>query len=46
MIQTQQNGKKPHFGPDLGLLCPNSGRQIFLQKIWIRQSLNIMVNYH
>ena len=28
MIKTQENGKKPHFGSDLGLLdtisCPNS----------------------
>ena len=29
MIQTQENGKKPHFGPDLGPLGPNSGRQFF-----------------
>ena len=46
MIQTQENGKKQHFGPDLGMLCPNSGQQIFLRKIGLRQSLNIMVNYH
>ena len=26
-IQTQENSKKLHFGPDLGLLGPNSGRQ-------------------
>ena len=32
MIQTQENGKKPHFGPDLGLLGPNSGRQFFFLK--------------
>ena len=25
-IQTQENGEKPHFGPDLGQLCPSSGR--------------------
>ena len=37
----QQNGKKPHFRPKLGPL----GRQIFL-KIWLRQSLDIMVSYH
>ena len=34
-IQTQENGKKSRFGPDLGQLEPNSGRQIlffFFQK--------------
>ena len=31
MIQTQENGKKPHFGPDLGqLLDLNSVPKIFL----------------
>ena len=29
MIQTQENGKKPHFGPNLGPLGPNLGRQVF-----------------
>ena len=29
MIQTQENDKKPHFGPDLGPLGPNSGHQCF-----------------
>ena len=30
MIQTQENGEKPHFfGPDLGPLGPNSERHIF-----------------
>ena len=43
MIQIQVNGKKPHFGPELGPLNPNSGRQFFFSKIWLRQSLNIMV---
>ena len=32
MIQTQENGEKPHFGLDLGLLGPNLGCQIFFQK--------------
>ena len=27
MIQTQANGEKPHFGPDLGLLNLNLGHQ-------------------
>ena len=34
MIQTQENGKKPHFKPDLGPLVPNSGCQIFFIKLW------------
>ena len=29
MIQTQENGKKPNFGPDLGQLGPNSDCQFF-----------------
>ena len=29
MIQTQENGKKPHSGPDLGPFGPNSGCEIF-----------------
>ena len=36
MTQTQENGKKPHFGPDLGLLGPNAGRKIFFIKPVIR----------
>ena len=32
MIQTQENGKKPHFGPDLGPLGLNLGCQFFFQK--------------
>ena len=46
MIKIQKNGKKPHFGPDLGPLGPNSGRQTFFSKIWLRQSLDVVVNYH
>ena len=30
MIQTQENGKKLYFTPDLGPLGPNSGHQFFL----------------
>ena len=32
MIQTQKNGKKPHLGPNLGSLNPNSSIQNFFQK--------------
>ena len=40
MTQTQENGEKPHFeGPKLN-------RHFFFSKIWLHQSLNIMVNYH
>ena len=33
MIQTQENSKKPHFGPNLGPLGPNSCHQIFLKNL-------------
>ena len=49
MIQTQENGKKPHFRSHIGSFGPNSGRQFFFfffSKIWFRQSLDIMVSYH
>ena len=32
MIQTQENGEKLHFGPDLGQLFSNLGRQFFFFK--------------
>ena len=46
IIQTQENGEKPNFGPDLGPLDPNSDCQKFCSKIWFHQSLDIMVRYH
>ena len=47
MIQTQGNDEKPHFGPDLGSLGLNSGRDyFFFTKIWLRWSLDIMISYH
>ena len=47
MIQTQENSEKPHFGPDLGTLDPSSGHQTFFLKLWLRQSLDVMVScYH
>ena len=53
MIQTQENSKKPHFGPDLAPFSQNSGHTIvfififyFFSKIWLRQPLDIMVSYH
>ena len=46
IIQTQEKGKKPHFGPDLDLLCSNSRHFFFLSKIWPRKVLDAMVSYH
>ena len=46
MIQTQENDKEPHFGPNLGSLDPNSSHQFFFSKIWLCQSLDIMVSSH
>ena len=46
LIQIQENNKKLYFVPALGPLDPNSGRKIFFSKIWLRQSLDIMVSYH
>ena len=45
MVQTQENDKKTHFGSNLGPLAPNLDRNFF-SKIWLRQSLDIMVSYH
>ena len=45
--QTWESGKKtPSFWPNFGPFGPNSGHQIFLNKIWLCQSLDIMVSYH
>ena len=47
MILTQENKKKTHFGDDLGLLGPNSGRQnffFFFSKTWLGQAPDIMVS--
>ena len=43
MIQTQENGKKPYFGSNFG---PKFKFQIFFSKIWLNQSLDIMISYH
>ena len=44
MIQTQENGKKSHFVPDLGPLGPNSDRQNFFIEL-VRQ-LDFVPSYH
>ena len=46
MIQTKENGQNVHFGPDLGPLGPSSSCQFFPPKIWLCQSIDIMVSYH
>ena len=33
MIQTQENGEKPHFWPDFGRLGSSSGREIFILRL-------------
>ena len=33
MIQTQENGEKPYFGPDLGPLGTNPGCQFFFKNL-------------
>ena len=33
IIKSQENDEKPHFGPDLGPLDPNTGRQIVFKKM-------------
>ena len=45
-MQTLQNGEAPHFAPDLDPLGPNFSRQIIFSKVWLRQSLDIMVSYY
>ena len=42
MNRTWENGKKLSFGSDFG---PNLGYQNLFKKIWLYQSLDIMVNY-
>ena len=44
--QTWENDKKPSSRPNIDLFGPNSGPQIFFLKIWLFQSLDIMVSYH
>ena len=49
MTQTQENGEKPHWGPDLGLMVSTSSHDFFFQKSgfvgnWISWSAIIMYN--
>ena len=44
---TWENSKKPSFESYVGPFVPNLGRQkFFFPKIWLFQSLDIMVSYH
>ena len=44
--QTCENSKKPSFGPDFDPFGPNFSHQNLFSKIWLCQSLDIMVSYH
>ena len=50
MIQTQENGEKPHFRSHIGSLGIRAANFFlfffFFSKILFRQSLDIMVSYH
>ena len=48
MKQTWENDKKPTFRPDFGPLpiWPKFGPTNFFSKIWLRQSLDIVVSHH
>ena len=46
MIHNQENCQKPHSGPNEDHLSPNSDHQFFFSKVWLHQSLDIMVSYH
>ena len=45
MNQTWENSKTPSSGPDFGPFGKNFA-QLFFSKIWLRQSLDIMVSYY
>ena len=44
MIQTQLNDKKPHYGPDLGQLCPNLSCQSFF--FFFKNLASSVTRYH
>ena len=46
MNQTSENVQKLSFGPDFDPFGTNSGCQIFFSKIWLCQSLDILVSYY
>ena len=44
LFQIKENGRKPHFNPDLGSLGPNLGRQTFFIKLIVAHSSNLSSN--
>ena len=46
MNKTWENSKKPSLEPNFDPFGQNLCHQIFFSKIWLRQSLDIMVSYH
>ena len=46
VIQTQENGKKPHFGPDLVSLGPNLRYQNSFCNLALLVASDIMVSYN
>ena len=46
VIQTQENGKKPHFGPDLVSLGPNSRHKNSFCNLALLVASDIMVSYN
>ena len=46
MNQTWENGKTSSFGSGFVPFGPNLGCQFFFSKIWLPQSLDVMVSYH
>ena len=46
MNQSGENDKEPSFGPDFGPFGRNSRCQNLFSKIWLRQSLDVMISYH
>ena len=46
MIQTQENGKKPHFRSHIGSFGPNSGRQFFFFFFFFKNLVPSVTRYH
>ena len=46
IAKLEKMAKKPSFEPDFGPFGPNSSHQNCFSKIWLCQTLDIMVSYH